>query len=159
MRIASSSGWARGNRRQICATKWSRVRRLAFEPLEARRLLAVLTVNSLADNSISGDGFVTLREAIHAANTDGTTDLQHVGSGADEIRFAAALNGGTILLSGGQLQISQALSVDATALAGGLTINGQRQSRIFNITAETGDFTIAGLTLTRGRTTDALAGG
>lgn len=44
-----------------------------FELLEDRHLMAVLTVNSIADNTTSGDGLVTLREAIIAANTDGST--------------------------------------------------------------------------------------
>ena len=104
---------------------------------------------------VAGDGLVTLREAIHAANTDTATDLQQLADGADEIRFDASLNGGTILLAGGQLDISEALTIDASALPAGLTINAQRRSRILDITAETGDFTIAGLTLTAGRTTDS----
>ncbi|MEX0613529.1 MAG: hypothetical protein WD229_15535, partial [Pirellulales bacterium] len=73
-------------------------RRLRFEPLEDRRLLAVLTVNSSLDNLSGGDGVVTLREAIIAANTDATTDLGHTGSGADTITFDAALSGATITL-------------------------------------------------------------
>jgi len=154
MRIASSSDTARGKRRQAGATRWWGSRRLAFEPLEARRLLAVLTVNSLEDNAVADDGFVTLREAIHAANTNTATDLQQTGSGADEILFAPALDGDTIFLTGGELQITEALSIDATSLAAGLTIDAQRQSRIFHIAAKTGDFTIAGLSLTAGRTTD-----
>ncbi|TWU51875.1 choice-of-anchor Q domain-containing protein [Rubripirellula reticaptiva] len=65
---------------------WSR-RRLLIESLEDRNLLAALTVNSFADNTTSGDGLVTLREAIIAANADATTDLSQTGSGADTITF------------------------------------------------------------------------
>ena len=154
MSFAPPSSSTRAKRRQARAIGWSHFRRLAFEPLEARRLLAVLTVNSLEDNVVADDGLVTLREAILAANTDTATDLQESGSGADEIRFASSLSGGSILLTAGELQITEAVAIDATMLTAGLTINAQRQSRVLHIAAKTGDFTIAGLTLTGGRTTE-----
>ena len=70
---------------------------------------AVLTVNSALDNTTAGDGLVTLREAIIAANTDTTTDLGQTGAGHDEIRFAQSLNGATIQLSSiGELEITSA---------------------------------------------------
>jgi len=47
---------------------------------------ATLTVNSLADNTTAADGLVTLREAMLAAEVDGTTDLGQSGAGADLIR-------------------------------------------------------------------------
>ena len=53
------------------------------EVLEDRHLLAVLTVNSLVDNVIAGDGVVTLREAIIAANADTATDTGEEGNGAE----------------------------------------------------------------------------
>src|ERR1700730_6432583 len=60
---------------------------------------ATLTVNSAADDTTPGNGLVTLREAIAAANTDGVTDLGQTGSGADTIVFAPSLAGATIELS------------------------------------------------------------
>ena len=60
---------------------------------------ATLTVNSLADDTTSGNGLVTLREAVAAANADTATDLGQSGSGADTIVFDASLAGGTIALS------------------------------------------------------------
>ena len=72
---------------------------LHVEPLEDRRLLATLTVNSALDNLTGGDGLVTLREAIIAANGDSATDLGDTGSGADEIVFDAGLNTTPIVLS------------------------------------------------------------
>jgi hypothetical protein len=44
-----------------------------------------LVVNSSGDDVTPGDGLVTLREAIIAANGDATTDLGDIGSGADVI--------------------------------------------------------------------------
>ena len=59
--------------------------------MESRALLSAITVNSLADNLTAGDGLVTLREAIAAANADTTTDLGETASGADQIRKAATI--------------------------------------------------------------------
>jgi len=128
-------------------------RLLGFESLEDRRMLAVLIVNSAADNTITGDGLVTLREAIIAANNDTVTDLGLSGFGADTIVFNATLSGQTITLGGTDLDINEALTIRATGLAANVTIHAAFQSRIFNITATTGNFTLAGLTLTGGRTT------
>jgi len=87
---------------------------------------------------------LSLREAIALANADVST--------ADTITFDASLAGSTLLLTLGQLDISAALTI--TGLGQDLlTIDANLQSRIFNITATTGDFTLAGLTLTGGRTT------
>src|SRR5512134_2924808 len=52
---------------------------------------ATLTVNSGADDTTAMDGLVTLREAILAAESDGTTDLGETGSGADTIVFDPSL--------------------------------------------------------------------
>lgn len=49
---------------------------IKLEQLEDKLSPAILTVNSLLDNTTAGDGLVTLREAINAANNAGTvTDL------------------------------------------------------------------------------------
>lgn len=151
------------NRRQ--PRNAARQRRLSFEPLENRRLLAVLTVNSLLDNTTVGDGQVTLREAITAANTDSTTDLGATGDGPDTIRFAESLFDGmsrTILLSLGELTITDSLAITGpsqtllTIDANDLTPdqhNGDG-SRIFNV--DDGNaagpivVSIAGLTMTGG---------
>jgi len=140
---------------------WPCARRLHVEQLEDRRMLAVLTVNSAVDNLTGSDGLVTLREAIIAANNDATTDLGDIGSGADTIVFDANVfdTPQSILLSLGEIDISEALTIDATAVAN-VTIDAQQNSRIFNITAASGDFTLAGLTLTGGRTiADGLVNG
>jgi predicted outer membrane repeat protein len=119
-------------------------------------MLAVVTVDNDLDlvngdtSSIAaliaddgGDG-IALREAVEAANNT---------LGADTVHFAASLDGDTILLGGTELEVTEALAIDARELAGGVTIDAQENSRVMNITATTGDFTLAGLTLTGGRTT------
>ena len=91
-------------------------RRLAVETLEDRRMLAVITVDSLLDNFDPGaptsDGVVTLREAITAANTNAVSGDAPAGSGADTILFDAALSGQTITLGGTELEITDTLTID-----------------------------------------------
>lgn len=106
-------------------------RPLSFEPLEDRRMLASVTVGNNLDvvngdtssiaNLIAGDGGdgISLREAILAANAT---------AGADGITIAAALSGQTITLGGTELQLTEALTIDARPLAENVTINANQQS-------------------------------
>src|SRR6185369_15874692 len=56
-------------------------RRLRFEPLEDRRLLTTLTVNTLVDeNNGIGAGGVSLRDAVAAANTGDTINFSVTGT-------------------------------------------------------------------------------
>ena len=84
-------------------------------------MAATLTVNSAADNTTSGNGLVTLREAVAAANADGVTDLGQTGSGADTIVFDASLAGGTIALS---ITGNSTFGPSALAITSDVTING-----------------------------------
>ncbi|MEX0643070.1 MAG: Ig-like domain-containing protein, partial [Pirellulales bacterium] len=118
-----------------------------------------LVVDILADEN-DGDyspGDLSLREAIGLANGN-------VGF-ADTITFASGLNGGTILLVRGELGITEELTINATSLTSGITIdasgndptpgtNDDLGSRIFNINdgdeAVDNRATLIGLTLTGG---------
>ena len=124
-------------------------RQARFEPLEDRTLLAVLTVNSPLENNTPGDGLVTLREAIRAANLNTTTDLGQTGSGADTIQIAPSVTG-TIALVFGEFVVTQSLAIVGPG-RDVLSIDAHDASRIFNFTAQSGDFTISDLALTRGR--------
>src|SRR3954471_4069197 len=120
-------------------------RSLRYEPLEDRRLLAVVTVDTLADTVDFNDGHTSLREAIFATNTV---------AGADTINFAPSLtaNGpATILLKQGELKITDALTINGPG-ASVLTIDASQLSRIFNITATSGDYAISGIMTTGGKT-------
>jgi len=142
-------------------------RDLRFETLEDRRVLAVLTVNTIAD-TVADDNLLSLREAISAVNAQSSAGLD---AGAvdqisgtfgdnDTIQFDESLSGQTILLGGTQLVITRALTIDATALAENVIIDANQQSRIMYFTASTGDLSLSGLTLTGGRTTgDGLING
>jgi CSLREA domain-containing protein len=122
------------------------------EPLEDRRMLATITVDTALD-VIADDGMISLREAILAANSNTAGNNAPAGDdGLDTIDFAATLAGNTIPLGGTELEITEPITVDASALGRPLTIDARGLSRVFNITSTTGDFTLAGLTLTRGST-------
>ena len=75
------------------------------------------------------------------------------GADDDQLRRSRSSGPATITLGGAELAISEALVIDARPLAANVTIDANELSRIFNITATTGDFTLGGLTLTGGRTT------
>ena len=134
----------------------SATRRLSFEPLEPRQLLATLTVNSLLDNSLSGDGLVTLREAIAAANEDALTDLGQTGSGADVIQFAGGLVGRIDLSLVGDTSsgpsaflITSAVAIEGSA---GVSTIGRAElgdMRLFHV-ASNGDLTLRSLNVTEG---------
>jgi hypothetical protein len=138
---------------------------LRFESLEDRRVLSTVTISSLSDvtdgntSNIAAlianpgtDNKISTREAITAANNT---------EGEDTINFstnpADGLNGGTVLLTQGQLSIAQPVTIDATMLPLGITIDAGGNSRIFNITDPTTGsapplVTLKGLTLTGGET-------
>ncbi len=92
-------------------------RRLNFERCESRELLAVITVNSLADDLTPIDGRTTLRDAIVQANTMGPAE-------SVTIVFEDGLAGGTVALAGGPLRIERSMSIDASTLSQRITIDG-----------------------------------
>jgi CSLREA domain-containing protein len=119
-------------------------------------MLALITVNSLLDN---GDGVkTTLREAIQTANFNPDHDTIEFSTNPSD-----GLNGGAITLTQGQLNISQAVTINASMLAAGLTVdasgndptpnqNEGNGSRIFKISLSPGSLgvEINSLTLTGG---------
>jgi hypothetical protein len=113
-----------------------------FEQLEARHLLATFMVTNLND---SGAG--SLRQAIIDANNF---------FGADMIEFQAGLTG-IIELSTGEIELTETLVINGPG-ADQLTIDAQGQSRVFDIGASEGDFTLAGLIITGGKTTQDNSG-
>ena len=73
-------------------------RRLGFEPLEDRHMLAIMVIN------LDDDGPGSLRAAILAANDS---------PGAEEIEIDAALVG-TIRLTSGELEITDTLTINGS---------------------------------------------
>lgn len=136
---------------------------LPVEQLEQRIMLSAILVNSLEDNTTAGDGQVTLREAIAAANNDTTTDLGDTGSGADTISFDPSL------FSSGPATIDLSIVGDTTVGPSGLAITSDitivgpdganglsitRDSSVANLrlfyVGSTGDLTLQNLTLSGG---------
>lgn len=166
-------------------------RRMRLESLEDRRMLATITVNSVADN-MTVDGMITLREAILAANTDMSVDGSNAGSGVDTINFdPSVFTGGLnslIRLGGTELEITDSLIIDASG-ATDVTVTGDSMgndtlvagtnitdvdaslvsdatslddnSRVidFSTLPGLGELVVVGLTITGGRTTDAVGHG
>ena len=104
------------NKKRRAATR----RQLGCEGLEDRRVLATLTVTSLAD---SGAG--SLRDAIATSNTNGEDDT---------IVFDSSIAGGTVSLTSGELQIGET-GYGLTITGSGETIDasGSAGSRVLNI--------------------------
>jgi hypothetical protein len=103
-----------------------------LEALECRNLLSTLTVLNSLD---SGPG--SLRAAIVAANS------------GDKIVFDPGLGGQTITLTSGELVINQGLIIQGPG-TDQLTVSGNGDSRVFNLTGRAANVTIAGLTIANG---------
>ena len=73
--------------------------------------MSSIVVNSDADNATPGDGLVTLREAITAANSDTATDTGQTGSGSDTITFALGPGAHTINLTGALPELSTDMQI------------------------------------------------
>jgi len=117
---------------------------LAFENLEARRLLSVnagsvgmdtILVTTTADVVDSTDGVTSLREAVSFANSDSEISTIEFASGAGEAFEGDAL----IRLTDGQLVITEDLSIDGFTAGGELVITAD---------ANGDDITIAGTNIT-----------
>jgi dockerin type I repeat protein len=129
-------------------------RRARLEPLEQRRMLTVLTVDSLLD-LVADDGLVTLREAIEAANTNSSVYDAPAGSAAetDLIQFDPALftDDTAAVISfaagNGQIEIADDLVIEGPG-SHLLSINANGQSRVLsiqeNVTVEIDRITISG---------------
>ena len=132
-------------------------KRLCFESLEQRQMLAVFTVNVDFDEDDGvEDNEISLRDAIFAAANAGP---------GNTIKFHSSLNDATIALDAvpGEIAIDESLTIDASMLPDGLTVDASSADsdpntpgngiRIFNITDPTNGMdppqvTMIGLTLT-----------
>ncbi len=115
----------------------------------ARRLLAVLACFAIAPaasaanyvvSSLADSGPGTLRDAVGLAN--GTPGVP------DTITFTVT---GNLVLTSGELIVTDTLSIDGPG-ARALTIDGNINGRLFQIQNNTTNFSLSGVTLTRGLT-------
>ena len=117
-------------------------------------------VNSLLDaDTTPADGVVTLREAIEAANTNAIVGDAPAGSATDVdiITFHTSLTGGTITLSGTQIDITDDLTIQGPG-ADQLAINGDNKSRVLSVSGADTECSLSGLMITGGHAID-LGGG
>ena len=121
-------------------------RRAALEPLERRRLLTSVVVNTIADSTDAPNSVVvSLRDAIRVANSSST---------ATTITFSPTIFAvaQTITLSGAELEFSGTQPITLTGPAAGVTVNGNQQSRVFLIDP------VATVSVSRLTVTDGISG-
>ncbi len=121
-------------------------RRLGFQRLSDRRLLAVYQVTTTEDTISPNDAELSLREAITLANQT---------NGPDVIQFAPSLfNAGPVTID---LALGELLVLDAAEINGPgptlLTIDANEGSRVFRIDQATDPVRLSGLAIRGGRTT------
>ena len=117
----------------------------AYERVAATSVILIVDTSVDENDGNYAAGDLSLREAIGLAN----------GSvGANVITFVPALDGQPILLTLGQLEISETVTVRGNGAANTI-IDGQQQSRVFDVLATGGDVTFEGVTVRNGRTTVA----
>lgn len=114
------------------------------------------TVQTLADAPNAGagvtDGQISLREALQAINTGRAFgDAPAPGPGIDVVKFESRLTGGTLDLSTAPLPISS----DVRIFGGGVAIDGNDRTRLFNVAGATA--ILGGLRLLDGRATSGGA--
>ncbi len=141
-----------GGRKVTKRAAVNRRRLLLCESLEARRLLTTYLVDTVAD-TIADDGFVSLREAVQAANTNAASGDAAAGEpgsiATDTIRFSPSLGNATILLTGDELEVSDSVNI-VRGDASSITIDAGGLSRVFNIGVDAGVVSLRDLTITGG---------
>src|SRR5262245_62871980 len=118
--------------------------RLTIEALEDRTVPSTFTVLNLAE---SGTG--SLRQPVLDANAN---------PGADLIRSAPSARDGTVVLTSGELSITDDLILDGPGVHR-LTISGNDASRVFSVSGSTTDVEIRDLTIANGRATGTTVEG
>jgi len=83
-------------------------------PVHQAALARTFTVDTLAD-TVALDGDISLREAVRASNANAASGDALAGDlGRDFIQFDEALGNGTIILTNGELVITEELDIDGT---------------------------------------------
>src|SRR5688572_19230646 len=81
-------------------------------------------------------------------------DLIAIAPAGDTITFDPSLSGQTITLTNGQITITNDVTLDASALSGGITVSGNNTSRVFDVSSNS-ITTFSSLRVTQGRATSA----
>jgi hypothetical protein len=115
-----------------------------FIEVVANGISSAATPSLLVTNTSDG-GPGSLRRAIVGAYNGAT------------INFAPGLSGQTILLTNGQISLDKSLTIDASTLPGGIRMDGNHSSRIFNV-PQGASLTLNSVTLTNGYGNTNLGG-
>lgn len=109
--------------------------------------MATFTVTTTADVVDAGDGALSLREAVARANATGA---------ADTIGFAAAVDGRTLTLTGGQLELRANATIDGDRNddGEGVTISGGDASRVLLVAGAGTDVALQGARVADGNTSE-----
>jgi subtilase family serine protease len=109
-------------------------------------------------NVLAGDGVPSYYSVVLNTNDSGPGSLRQAISNAATgayqfnnsgyVTFSNSLAGATILLTSGALIITNNLTIDASALPGGITINGNQAGSVFVVT--NGNVVLTALTITNG---------
>jgi len=91
--------------------------------------------------NLNDSGGGSLRQAVLVANNAGS---------AATVTFAPTLSGQTIGLTSGELLLSGAVTIDASALSAGIHVSGNNSSRVFNV-ASGSTVVLDSLTIANGR--------
>jgi hypothetical protein len=119
----------------------------ATSGLALGRPAATFTVTTAADVVDPGDGKLSLREAVAKANATPALDA---------IVFKPSLEGQTLVLTGGELVVSQDLIIDGDRDDNGssVTLSGGGVSRVLNVAGSGTDVALRDITLTEGKAVD-----
>jgi hypothetical protein len=97
------------------------------------KLLTQLLLTCTMFSALSAWGVTNV---VTTASNTGTGSLRQTivnSISGDTITFTNTLSGTTILLTSGQLLLHKNLTIDASALPGGIRINGNGASRVFSV--------------------------
>ncbi len=119
---------------------------IEYGKLEPRLALTTFVINSVADDVGGTLIGISLREAIIAANTNAAFGNAPAGTSGDRIRFDPSIAGRTLLLTGGEMQITDDLLIQGAG--SNITIDGNGNG-IFRITTNE-QVSFGGLTFIRG---------
>ncbi len=111
--------------------------------------LIVTTANDVLDTGGIDPHHLSLRDAVALANASG---------GPDQITFSSSLAGVPIDLTLGELLITGPVTITGLG-AKSTIIDAQGNSRVFDVAAEAGDFTLNALTVAGGKTTVSYGDG
>ena len=114
--------------------------------------MATFTVTTTADVVDAKDGKLSLREAVSEANAK---------ADADSIRFAKGLEGKTLVLTGGELEVTHDVTIDGDRNhdGTGVTIDADKKTRDIEISGKGTGARLAGLTITGGYNLDPNVSG